>query len=145
MNWDKYYLGICKAVAANCKCHSRQIGAILVKDKSIISTGFNGPPRGIKHCNPCPRKAQGFLSGEGLHLCPAVHTEVNCIAQAARNGVNTSDSTIYMTCGIPCKACLGVIINAGVKVIVCTSLDYYDELSKSIVSQAEILIRLYDV
>lgn len=126
MNWDQYYLDICRAVGKNSKCHSRQIGSILVKDKIIISTGYNGPARGIPECiirlyedsemyleleirgidkiaikraydkKICPRKVLGFKSGEGLEWCNAVHSEKNCLLSAARLGIATKGATLYI-------------------------------------------------
>lgn len=114
--WDSYFLGICKSVSANATCFSRQIGAILVKDKTVIATGYNGPPRGVPHCDErhscdshlisklretfdeesiqnhelfkgkCPRQILGYKSGCGLDICIAGHAEKNCIANAARVG-----------------------------------------------------------
>lgn len=140
-SWQDYFLSICKAVANNSKCHSRQIGAILVRDRAIISTGYNGPPREIDHCaDVCPRQKLGYKSGEGLHLCRAVHAEINCIAQAARNGINTKYATMYMTCGIPCKNCAGVIINAGISSIWCASTDLYDGHAKLMFEDAGVAI-----
>ena len=112
MTWDEYYLEICHAVAKNSKCLSRKIGAILVKDKSIISTGYNGPPRGVAPCNTrwdtdlkdlkpkdwitaCPRYVLGYKSGQGLQLCPAGHAERNALINAARQGIKTKNSIIY--------------------------------------------------
>jgi dCMP deaminase len=141
---EQYYLRIADVVASRSKCLSRKIGAVLVKDDAIISTGFNGPPRGIKHCvDICPRRAQGFLSGEGLELCPATHAEANAIVQAARSGVSTNGATLYLTCETPCKNCLGLIINAGIKRVFCTSSKLYDDCSKIIAEQSEIEFRVY--
>jgi len=114
--WDKYFYGICKAVSTNATCYSRQIGAILVKDKTVIATGYNGPPRGVPHCDQrhlcdsnllnklrevfdeksiqnhslfegkCPRQILKFPSGQGLEYCIAGHAEKNCIANSARMG-----------------------------------------------------------
>jgi dCMP deaminase len=111
----------------------------LVYDRSIIATGYNGPPRSIDHCKGsiCPRQKAGFGSGKGLSICPASHAEINTICNAARMGVCTRDTTMYMTCGIPCKDCLKYIINAGVRELVCTSLDFYDTLSPMIVQQVK--------
>jgi len=125
-NWDEYYLGLCIAAGSNSKCHSRQIGSILVKDKIVISTGYNGPARGIPECvnrlygDPnmvemlfesdiseetineafhnkiCPRKVLGFPSGEGLEWCNAVHSEKNCLLSAARVGIQTKGATLYI-------------------------------------------------
>ena len=141
--WDDYFLKVATVVASNSKCQSRQIGAVLVKDKAIISTGYNGPPRGVPHCERCPRQLQGYKSSEGLHLCPATHAEANCIVQAAKNGICTNNSIMYLTCNVPCKNCLALIINAGIEEVVCVSLDWYDELSPFLVAQSDLIIREY--
>jgi len=145
MSWDNYFKNLAYTVASNSKCLSRHIGAVLVKDKAIISTGYNGPSRGIPPCPgpKCPRTALGFNSSEGLHLCPAAHAEANSIAQAARSGVSTSGTTMYVTCGVPCKNCLALIINAGIEEVVCTSLEWYDSLSPFIVEHSNLIIREY--
>ncbi len=170
--WDEYFYDICRQVGKNTKCMSRQIGAILVKDKSIISTGYNGPPRGVPHCNErykydelfykklidktngeyieehfnrdqCPRQLMKFRSGEGLDYCIAAHAERNCLINAARNGICTKDTTMYMDCGIPCGDCLIEIINSGVKEIVCTKLSYYDYKSEYLQKMSDIKIRTF--
>lgn len=129
-NWNKYYLGIAKEIAKNSKCFSRQIGSVLVKNNTIVSTGYNGPPRGVRHCNEwnqeegwpidnnekiCPRRKMGYKSGEGIHLCPAVHSERSSLLAAAMNGISTKDAILYCHCGVPCAHCMIEIINAGVK------------------------------
>lgn len=165
-DWDRYYFLIASAVASNSKCFSTKVGAILVYDKSIIATGYNGPARGIPRCDHrfehdpaitayrkshepfpestgCPRKSLGFKSGEALDLCVATHGEANCIANAARHGVRTFGSTMYITCGIPCKDCLSLIINAGIEEVVCTDLHYYDRESKYIFQNSKLIAREY--
>ncbi len=168
-SWDKYFLEICNVVASNSKCLSRKIGAILVKDKRILCTGYNGAPSGVPHCNHrylldkalikemkekgiehdpdlanvCPRRALGYKSGEGLHLCIAGHAERNCLITAARVGIATEGCSLYMNVGIPCKDCLIEIINAGIKEIVVTSLSYYDAESEYLVEQSNLKIREY--
>jgi len=124
--WDNYFMGIAYRVGMNSKCLSRKIGAVLVKDKSIISTGYNGPPREIPHCENrnenrvliCPRRLTDCQSGECLDMCPAGHAERNAIVNAARMGVCTKGAILYCDCGIPCKDCLVEIINAGIIEIV---------------------------
>ena len=142
MNWDRYFHSICSAVALKSPCLSRKIGAILVKDNSIISTGFNGPPRGVPHCGSernsfektefpsdiCPRKFLGYKTGEGLELCPAVHAEMNAVIDAARKGASTIGSTLYMNCLVCCKQCMGILINAGIREIVVENVEHYDSL-----------------
>lgn len=171
-SWDQYYLDITKQVASRSTCLSQKIGAILVKDKIIICEGYNGAARGIPHCGPerlkhdyvlghrmnnafepilgdtytCPRQRLGYPSGQGLALCPAVHAEANCIANAARSGIKTYGTSLYLTCGVPCKDCLSLIVNAGVQEVIVTTLDFYDELSEFILRSVEgqLLVRIYD-
>jgi dCMP deaminase len=167
--WDDYFLGVCNAVASNSPCYSRQIGAILVRDKSIVATGYNGPPRGVTHCgkerlkldhplrsrlygtieptpevaDTCPRQLMGLKSGEGPVWCTAAHAEQNTIANAARMGVAAANSTLYMNDQIPCKVCMAMLINAGIKEIVVTRLEHYDTTGKYLVDQAGIRIRVF--
>ena len=167
-SWDEYYYNVCKQVARNSKCLSRRIGAVLVQDKSIISTGYNGPPRGVPRCDVrwrldkdfaekygkhivdnefvgiCPRRVIGFKSGEGLDVCPAGHAERNALINAARNGICTRDTSLYMTCGIPCTPCLVEIINAGVREIVVGSLHTYDSTAMYLLNQSKLSIRMFD-
>lgn len=164
MTWDDYFLRICNTVALNSKCLSRKIGAILVRDKKIFSSGYNGPPIGMSHCNEryvhdnltnkgyrpreiCPRIMAGYKSGEGLHLCPAGHAERNAINNAASLGISTKGSKMYMNCGIPCKDCLIEIIKAEVEEVICTGLVYYDNLSRTILedSGVKLKVRIYDI
>lgn len=150
MNWDKYFLQIARVVGTQSKCYSRQIGTVLVRDKSIITTGYNGPPRDVPHCEErnlskqkiCPRQLADYESGEGLHLCVAAHAEVNALLNAARMGVCTKGATLYCDCGIPCKNCLIALINAGIEEIVCTSGEYYDVLSPWLLEHSNIEVRV---
>jgi dCMP deaminase len=166
--WDEYYYTVCRQVARNSKCLSRRIGCVMVKDKSILSTGYNGPPRGIPRCDLrwkidpgfverfgkkaegketegiCPRYVIGFKSGEGLDICPAGHAERNALINSAREGISTKGSTLYMSCGMPCSPCLVEIINAGVKEIVVTSLKIYDDTTLYLLTQGDLRIRLFD-
>lgn len=144
MNWDKYFHTICEAVGSNSKCLSRQIGAILVRDKVVICTGYNGPPRGIPHCKgKCPRRKKGYKSGEGLHLCPAAHAERNAIVQAARLGIQTKDAILYLNTNVPCKDCLIEIINAGITEIVCQDMQHYDLMSGFLLENSNLNIRIF--
>lgn len=144
--WDTYFYKICEAVASKSPCRSRQIGALLVRDRSIISTGYNGPARGIPHCgSECPRKLMGLKSGEGLDRCPAQHAEENCINNAARIGAGTVNSTLYLNEIIPCKDCFSSLINAGVIEIVCKKIVYYNELTAFIHAHSTITVREFDL
>lgn len=170
-NWNNYFLKVCETVASNSKCRSIQRGAILVRDHSIISTGYNGPPRGVPHCgkdrieldnylrqkicktydnyfptedeNKCPRQRMGFKSGDGLDYCIAAHAEQNCIVNAARMGVTTLNSTLYTDSEIPCKNCLVLLINAGIKEIFVKDLKLYDPQSEYIIKYSELSIRKF--
>lgn len=120
LSWDEYFVRIAKTVSLKSHCLSIQRGCVLVKDKQILSTGYNGPPAGFPHCNEmCPRKEMGFKSGEGLEWCPASHSEANSIVQAARNGVKIENTILYCSFShIPCRECSKLIINAGIKEVV---------------------------
>lgn len=154
--WDKYFMRIAREVAQNSKCLSRAIGAVIVRDKSVIATGYNGPPRGVDECwkrNPtferrCPRQVMGFKSGQGLEHCIAGHAERNALIQAARFGIATKGASLVCYCGPPCKDCMIEIINAGIIEIVYWDRGttgnfgiYYDELSEYLCEQSGILIR----
>lgn len=167
-SWDDYFYNVCRQVARHSKCLSRRIGSVLVYDKAIISTGYNGPPRGVPRCDlrwkldeefskkysekigdqsvkgRCPRHVIGFKSGEGLEVCPAGHAERNALINAARKGIATKGSLLYMTCGIPCSPCLVEIINAGVEEIIVTSLMIYDESAMYLIKQSNLRVRLFD-
>lgn len=145
MKWDHRFYLACEMVAEWSTCLSRQIGAIIVRGDTIISTGFNGPPRGIPHCvgPDCPRRMKGFLSGQGLHLCPAAHAETNAIVNAARIGVATEGATMYMSCGVPCRECMKLIINAGIAEIVCVSTELYDDMSYLLLDKSSLKMRLF--
>lgn len=169
-SWDRYYYDICMTVAKNCKCFSRQIGAIIVKDKSIISTGYNGPPRGFPPCDKrhlidnslrnlytlgvinidevegrCPRQVLGYKSGEGLDLCVAAHAEENAILNAARVGtVSLKGTKMYMSCGTPCSKCLIKIIQVGIEEIIVSNLDLYDAGANYLLDGSDLKIRKFD-
>ena len=139
-SWDEYFLGISKQVATRSTCLRRQVGAILVRDKRILATGYNGAPRGIKHCEEvgCLRTQQKVPSGERQELCRALHAEMNAFLQAADFGVPTEGSTLYATV-YPCSLCAKMAINAGVKRIVVLG-DYPDGLAKDILKEAGIIV-----
>ena len=171
-SWDTYFHSICVAVASKSPCLSRKIGAILVKDHSIVSTGFNGPSRGIPHCGKdrfmkdetliglikspqihqphristeCPRKLLGYASGTHMELCPAQHAEENAVSNAARLGVSVLGSTLYMNCIIPCKNCFGAIINAGIVEIVVDDTVVYDKHTQFLIDNSNIKIRRFEL
>ena len=167
-SWDEYFYNIAIQTARNSKCLSRRIGAVLVRDKSIISSGYNGPPRGVPPCNQrwelddkfnwkyktkiinsnyknmCPRVAMGARSGKMLEICIAGHAEENAILNAARMGVCTKDASLYLSCAIPCFRCMIKIINAGITEVVVTALETYDDNTEFLLKHSDVNIRLYD-
>lgn len=186
MEWDEWYYEICTIVGKKSQCLSRKVGAILVRDKAVISQGYNGPPRGVMTCDLrwlhdaemrkvagfdkyepmttleeakpfhskhardlegiCPRYVleMGFGSGEGLEWCVAGHAERNALINAARAGIATKGTIMYMDCGAPCTPCMVEIINAGVEEIVITKESYYDVSSEYLLKESGLKWRIYN-
>jgi dCMP deaminase len=115
-SWDEYFMSIAEAVSKRSNCIKRQVGAIIVKDGRIISTGYNGTPRGVKNCNEggCPRCNSDVESGKALDECYCSHAEENAIVQAAYHGIGVKDGSLYTTYS-PCLSCTKMVINAGIK------------------------------
>lgn len=115
-SWNEYFINITKAVATRSTCLRRQVGAIFVKDKRILATGYNGVPSGIEHCETvgCLREQLHCKSGEGLEYCRSAHAEMNCLAQAAKHGIAIDGATLYCT-HAPCFSCAKVLINSGIR------------------------------
>jgi dCMP deaminase len=129
---------IAHLVAERSTCTRRRVGAIIVKDKRIISTGYNGAPRGLKHCLEvgCLREKMGIPSGERQELCRGAHAEQNAIIQAASSGVSMGGATMYCTTA-PCSTCAKMIINAGIRRLVLGER-YPDALGETLVREAGI-------
>ena len=137
-SWDDYFISIANMVRQRSTCLRRQVGAIVVKDKRILSTGYNGAPRGMKHCSEtgCLREAEDVPAGQRHELCRGIHAEQNAIIQAAAFGVSIRDSTLYCT-HFPCVLCAKMIINAGVRKLVVEE-PYPDDLSRRMLDEAGI-------
>lgn len=131
---------ITSVVAKRSTCLRRQIGAILVKEKHILATGYNGAPKGLAHCveTGCLRQQLGIPSGERHELCRALHAEQNAIIQAANLGVSIQGSTLYSTTA-PCSLCAKMLINAGV-VRVVFSGEYPDERAMDFFREAGVVV-----
>jgi dCMP deaminase len=131
-------MDIAHLVKTRSTCLRRQVGAVIVKDKRILSTGYNGSPSSCKHCTDigCLRQELGIPSGERHELCRAIHAEQNAIAQAAMHGISVLDSCIYVT-HQPCSICAKVLINAGIKRIIYAG-NYPDDLSRQLLEEAQI-------
>jgi len=136
---DDYFMEIARVVASRSTCLRRRAGAVLVKDKRILSTGYNGVPKGLPHCEDtgCPREK--YPSGTHHELCRAVHSEQNAIVQAAIHGVSIEGATLYCT-HQPCTLCAKMLINAGITRVVYRE-DYPDEGSHNFFKLAGIVIQ----
>ena len=141
-DWDEYFMEIAKVVAMRSNCMKRRIAAVIVKDKRIISTGYNGTPRGIKNCNEggCPRCGAIDASGKDLGECLCSHGEENAIVQAAYHGVSVKGSALYTTFS-PCLMCTKMIINAGIAEVVYQGNYPFLELSLKLLEQAGVTVR----
>lgn len=139
-SWDQYFMDITRLVATRSSCLRRQVGAVLVKERHILATGYNGVPSGISHCHVtgCLRERMGVPSGERHELCRGLHAEQNAIIQAARLGINISGATLYCTT-MPCIICSKMIINAGITKVVYGE-GYADELAREMVAEAGIAV-----
>ena len=137
-SWDEYFMGITELVAQRSTCLRRHVGAVLVRDKRIITTGYNGAPVNIKHCLDagCLREQMGIPSGERHELCRGLHAEQNAIIQAAIQGVNIQGATLYCT-NMPCAICTKMLINAGV-VEIFYKEGYTDPLASDMLAEAGI-------
>lgn len=144
--WDRYYLDIAHAVKARSNCSRRQVGAVIVLDKSIISTGYNGTPMGVRNCNEggCPRCASDAGHGQSYDTCICVHAEQNAFLFAARNGNATNGGILYTTLR-PCFGCAKEAIQAGTREIVFEEpYAYPDDLEaayRDLIDQSELRFR----
>jgi dCMP deaminase len=142
-SWDSYFMMIAGDVASRATCIRRSVGAVIVKDKQILTTGYNGPPAGISHCTgkTCIRSKLEVPSGERHELCRGLHAEQNAIIQAALHGVSVNGSKIYIT-HQPCSICTKMLINAGIKKFVYKN-PYDDELAREMIEEAGIEILIF--
>lgn len=115
---DQYFMEIARVVSQRSTCIKRKVGAVLVKENHIISTGYNGAPSGFNHCTPQTCLRQDIKSGEKPELCRGVHAEINCVIQAALHGTSIKGKTTLYTTTFPCMNCLKLLINAGINRIV---------------------------
>jgi len=142
-SYDEYFMEMAHVISKRSTCLRRKVGAILVKDKHILSTGYNGAPKGLKHCSEvgCLREKLNVPSGERHELCRGLHAEQNVIIQAAVFGTSIRDSTLYCT-NTPCVVCVKMLINAGVKEIIFSG-DYPDDLAKKMLIESGIKIKKF--
>jgi dCMP deaminase len=141
--YDEYFMEMAYVVSKRSTCIRRNVGAILVKDKHILSTGYNGAPKGHKHCSEvgCLREEADVPSGERHEICRGLHAEQNVVIQAAVFGIPIKNSILYCT-NSPCVVCAKMLINAGVKEIVFSG-NYPDDLAKKILEESNIKLRMF--
>jgi len=139
--WEEYFLEMACLVAKRSTCLRRKVGAVVVKDKRILATGYNGAPSGLAHCLDigCLRVRLKVPSGQRHELCRGLHAEQNVILQAVTHQINIKDSTLYIT-NQPCIICAKMLINAGIKQIVVLE-GYPDSLARKFLKEAKIKIR----
>ncbi|MEM0492634.1 MAG: dCMP deaminase family protein [Candidatus Thermoplasmatota archaeon] len=142
-SYDSYFMEMAHVVAKRSTCLRRKVGAILVKDKHILSTGYNGAPKNLPHCSEvgCLREKLNVPSGQRHELCRGLHAEQNAIIQAAIFGVAIKGSTLYCT-NTPCVVCVKMLINAGVEKIIYSG-DYPDDLAMQMIKESNIIIKKF--
>lgn len=143
-DWDTYFMEIANVVARRGNCCRRQVAAVIVADHRIISTGYNGTPRGVKNCcdGGCARCASDVPSGSNLGDCICSHAEENAIVQAAYHGIRVKDSMIYVTI-TPCLLCAKMIINAGIREVVYGGDYKFTEQTQALFDAAGVICRRY--
>ena len=144
-SWDEYFLKMTLIVAERSTCLRRQVGAVLVRDKRILATGYNGAPKGLPHCAEvgCLRDELNVPSGERHELCRALHAEMNALLQCAVHGISTEGSTLYGT-NQPCSLCAKMLINAGVRRVVVLA-GYPDEMAEEMFRQAGVELEVMPI
>lgn len=142
-SWDEYFMEITSLVASRSTCLRRRVGAVIVKDKNILATGYNGAPTGVAHCLDvgCLREKLGVPSGERHELCRGLHAEQNAIIQAAKHGINIDNATLYCTT-MPCIICSKMIINAGISRIIYAE-GYPDSLAAEMIQESGVVVEAF--
>ena len=140
--WDQYFMDIAHVAASRSNCSRRQVAAVLVRDCRIISTGYNGTPRGVRNCSGggCPRCNSDAPSGTNLTQCLCSHAEENAIVQAAYHGIAVKGATLYTTYS-PCLLCAKMIINAGIREVVYHTRYSIDDVSLALLHEAGVIVR----
>lgn len=143
-SWDEYFLAIAREVTKRSVCLRHQIGAVIVRNKRILTTGYNGPPSGIMHCEArggCKRARENIPSGTRLDEDYALHAEMNAIVQAALHGVSTEGATLYCT-HEPCSLCAKAIINAGIRRVVSSEFYANNAFASKLLCEAGIAVEI---
>jgi dCMP deaminase len=144
-DWHSYFMKMAYLVSERSTCLRRKVGAVLIKNNQIISTGYNGAPKRVPHCSQtgCLRTKYNVPSGQRHELCRGVHAEQNAIIQAAVNGASIKDADLYCT-NQPCSICAKMLINAEIKTIIVADI-YEDELARNLLEQASINVFHFDM
>lgn len=140
--WDEYFMNIAQVAASRSNCIRRHVAAVIVKDRRIISSGYNGTPRGVRNCSDggCPRCNSDTPSGNNLDVCLCSHAEENAIVQAAYHGIAVKGATLYTTYS-PCLQCAKMIINAGILEVIYHQRYSIDEVSMGLLREAGVIVR----
>lgn len=143
-DWDTYFMDVARVVARRGNCARRQIAAIIVKDRRIISTGYNGTPRGVRNCSEggCPRCASTAPTGAALRECICSHAEENAIVQAAYHGISVRGGVMYSTIS-PCLLCAKMIINAGIVEVVYEHEYEFTQATRELLKHAGVKFRKF--
>lgn len=139
---DEYFMDMAYLVSKRSTCLRRRVGAVIVADKRVLTTGYNGAPRGLPHCEDtgCLREQMKVPSGQRHELCRGVHAEQNAIIQAAVFGVSVKGASIYIT-NSPCSVCAKMIVNAGIAEVIYEH-EYPDELATEFLEQSDVRVRI---
>ena len=140
-SWDEYFMSIAEQVAGRSTCIRRNTGAVVVKDRRILSTGYNGTPSGLRHCEAvgCIRDQRNIASGAHHELCRGIHAEQNAVIQAAKHGTSIDGASVYTT-HQPCVLCAKILVNAGIVEIVFRD-SYPDPLAEEILAETKVACR----
>lgn len=143
-SWDEYFMELAEVVAKRSTCLRRNIGAVVVKDKRVLATGYNGAPTGLAHCSEvgCLRERLGIPSGERVEMCRGLHAEQNALVQAVRYGISLEGAVIYCT-NQPCVTCAKMLINAGI-VKVIYKYPYPDKLAQDLLAESKVSVERLD-
>jgi len=141
-SWDKYFLEMAQLISKRSTCLRREVGAVAVREKRILATGYNGAPSGLPHCIDigCLRKSLKIPSGERHELCRGLHAEQNALIQASLYGINLKGAALYAT-NQPCIICAKMLINAGIREIVVAN-GYPDKMAMDFLKKAKIKVRI---
>ncbi len=141
ISWDEYFMELANLAAKRSTCLSRQVGAVIVKDRCVLSTGYNGAAKGAAHCDEvgCVRILMDIPSGERMDICRAVHAEQNALLQAACHGIATEGAMMYISV-TPCFTCAKMVVNAGIKEIVVGG-NYPDERTMDLFKEVGVKVR----